>query len=279
MSSLLAMQAGRRLLASTWLSYLQFLSVELIYRYALLHVFVMSGVSLVGMLFFWTAAGENVAADAAYSAPLLVAYFIVVALLGIVQENRLSWNLSAAIRMGKLSAAMLRPFPYLFSVIAQAAAQVTVRAVLLVPMALLLFVSIDTLRNVASQWEASQLWAFAAAVALSLVIGWLTRICLGLLAFDMTQTWGPELIFLACWSVGSGASYPLDLLSPALYTFLSWTPVYYMIGFPTLILLGKIPVGEWGELFVRGGVVTLCLALLVTAMWRRGVKRFEAVGI
>jgi ABC-2 type transport system permease protein len=264
---------------ATRLSYTQALAVELIYRFALAQSFLGVAVGFVGVILFWLAAGAASGPAAAYTPGLLVAYFLMVSAHSIIHENRLSWNLSAAIRMGKVSAAILRPYPYLVGIVATAAAHATVRLALITPLVVLAFALVPVLAPVAHAVTMPGLGLYAGAMVLSFAAGWAIRIALGLLAFDMTQTWGPELIFMAIYTIASGVSYPPDLLPPVLVELVSWTPVYYMIGFPALVLLGKISGGAVAAGFAKGVVVVAATLLVVAVMWKRGLKRFEAVGI
>jgi ABC-2 type transport system permease protein len=174
---------------------------------------------------------------------------------------------------------MLRPFPFLFSIMAQAAAYATVRLVLILPVIALLAVCVPALGQVLQGLGSAVILSYAAALALALVVGWLVKLALGMLAFDLTQTWGPELLFVAFSTVSSGVSYPPDLLTGGLRVVVSWTPFYYMIGFPALVLLGRVRGGLMAAELGKGAVVAVLTAVLVVCLWRRGLKRFEAVGI
>jgi ABC-2 type transport system permease protein len=249
------------------------------YRFALVQSLITIAISLLGLLAFWLEAGRAAGPDAAYSRGALVAYFLIVSAHSLIQENRLSWNLSAAIRMGKLSASMLRPFPFLFSIMAQAAAYATVRLVLIVPVLAILGLAVPPLGAVLASINLILFTKYALAFAVAIAIGWLVKLSLGMLAFDLTQTWGPELIFIAFSAVSSGIVYPSDLLTGVFHGIVVWTPFYYMIGFPALVLLGRVQGPELWIQLGHGVILTGVMALIATLMWRRGLKRFEAVGI
>ena len=73
----------------------------------------------IGLLLFWLAAVRDSQATA-YTSGMLVTYLMFAGGHAVLHENRLSFNLSTSIRMGKMSASMLRPFPFLISVTTQA---------------------------------------------------------------------------------------------------------------------------------------------------------------
>jgi ABC-2 type transport system permease protein len=269
----------RRLFTATRLFFTQALAVELAYRFALAQSFLGVAFGFLGLILFWLAAARNGNAASIYSPGVLVAYFIVASAHGILHESRLSWNLSMGIRMGKLSASMLRPYPYLLTAIAQAAAHATLRILVMAPILALVVAFLPFFHDAAAQISGERLAWFLAALVVSLAAGWLIKIALGLLAFDMTQTWGPELIFLSIYSVASGIGYPADLLPAGILAVVRWTPVYYMIGFPTLVLLGRVDAAACIEGLGRGVVVSIVTGIVVWLMWRRGMRQFEAVGI
>lgn len=266
---------------ATAIHYTQALSVELSYRIALVQGLFGVAIGMIGLLLFWLAAapGPRSASGATYAPAALIAYFLFAGAQGILQESRLAYNLATAIRMGKLSASMLRPYPFLASVVAQAAAHATMRLILLVPLLGTVFFLVDALAPARAEFTAARLGWWLGAVALSLLCGWLTRIVIGLLAFHLTQTWGPELIFLGIYAAASGGGYPPDLLPEGLLRVVEWTPVYYMVGFPSLIATGHVAGAALTDGFARGLVVTALTGVVVAFMWRRGTGRFEAVGI
>jgi ABC-2 type transport system permease protein len=283
MNALAPPPLGRRLVhlaAASRLFYSQALSVELVYRFALLQSFVSAAVLLLGLISFWVAAGRGAGPGARYGTGALVAYSVIATVFGVLHENRISWNLSASIRMGKLSAFMLRPYPFLGTVVAQAAAHATIRIVLLAPLVALFVAAVPALAGLgsAAAWS-ERIGPLLAASALSLAAGWLSRIAIGLLAFDMTQTWGPEIIFQSVYAVASGIAYPPDLLPASLAAAVHWTPVYYMIGLPTLVALGRVPPEAVAGELAQGLVVVALVGVLVTVLWRRGVGKFEAIGL
>lgn len=266
------------LLKASWLVFAQALQVELSYRFALLQSFVGIFIGVGGLVLFWLAAARA-ATIQTYTLGALVAYFLFAGAHAVMHENRLSFNLSSSIRMGKLSASMLRPFPFLVTVIMQAAAHAVVRTMILTPIIVALLFNVDVFSGIWIDFSRERLGWYAAALCLSFAAGWLVKVAIGLLAFDMTQTWGPELIYMSLFAVASGSSYPPDLLPDFWQGVVSWTPVYYMVGFPAQVILGKLSAGLLWLLFWRGALVSILTGVLVTLMWRRGVRRFDAVGI
>lgn len=249
------------------------------YRFSLVQGFFGIAVGFVGLILFWLAAASTQAGTVKYPSHILVAYFVLTSCHTILHENRIPFNLSMAIRMGKMSASLLRPYPFLLTVFAQALAHATIRILILVPIFGGAFLLLDSLRPVMAEVTLHQIYLYALTLVLSLIAGWTIKVAIGLLAFDMTQTWGPELIFLSMFSFASGVAFPVDLVPEWLYRVIEWTPVYYMVGFPALVFLNRLSEPMIISGFIHGIVVTGLTSVLVALMWKRGLGKFEAVGI
>ncbi|MEY4630090.1 MAG: family transporter protein, partial [Pseudomonadota bacterium] len=182
------------LFKAAWLFFSQQLSVQLGYRMAFAQVAVFEALGLAGTLFFWRAAAKD--GEHGYSAAAIVVYFIVASSHQILQESGVSRSLSMDIRSGKLAVSLVRPFPFLIQPFAQAMAWSLSRLLMIAPVLLAIFFLITPLREFFRDVAAQQglVWylvSYGSSLALALACNLVVRIGLGLLAFDMTQTWGP----------------------------------------------------------------------------------------
>lgn len=268
-----------RILRTAALQYGQALSIELSYRAAFLQTIISELVGMLGVLMFWVAVGKTATNSHGYTTGILVAYFAFAAALSMLSDDGLAQNLSMDIRTGKLSASLLRPHPFLFLVVSRSLAFVTVRIAVIAPLAALILFLVPDVGSHFRSMSIDKALLTVLAVVLALVSGWTVKSIVGLLAFRLTQTWGPELIYLSLFSIASGERYPPDVLSPFLLNLVSWSPFYYMIGFPTLVLTGRIPEAAILPGLYRGTAVASGCAVIAFWLWRRGLRRFEAVGI
>ena len=97
--------------------------------------------------------------------------------------------------------------------------------------------------------------------------------------------WAPETAWGAHFLVTviaveflSGALFPLDILPISLQNVLSLTPFPYLIFFPIQVYLGNVT----GGLLIKGVVVSVVWAIalwfLMNAIWKRGLKAYQAYG-
>jgi len=270
----------RRLLAAMARNYTQALSVQLLYKYSLLQSATSIAINLLGIVLFWISAGRHAGSSSGYSSGLIIAYFAMTFVHGVIQDDGLTSILGSVIRDGTLSASLLRPYHCLVSLMVDAAGVATIRCLTLFPILAIVIAGSEFAWGRDSQIELLRmLGLYLPALALSVVMGWLTRVVIGLLAFDMVDIWGPSYVFDALYVVGSGSLYPPDLLPEHLAKVIHWTPLYYMVGFPSLVFLGRIHFSDAVELLMQGCVVALVMVTILVLMWRRGIQRFEAIGI
>jgi ABC-2 type transport system permease protein len=269
-----------RLVRVSWLYFLHFLSVEIMYRLALIQKLASESISFAGITMFWLAAQKSGAAGLSIPTGALVGYFLASSLHYITQENELLGNLAADIRMGKLSASLIRPYPYLLMALARGLALSFIRYLIVGSIVFAIFFLVPVIRqDIVYEWSWSQFFLYLAVLALSLLIATLLKIVIGLLAFFMTQTWGPELLYSASVFALSGFSYPVHLAPSWLYDFIVWTPFYFMIGLPNLALVGLIDYNAVMDQALNATAVVAYLGLAALLIWRQGMGKFEAVGI
>lgn len=279
---------------ASWVILAQNISIQIGYRLAFFQIAFFESLGLLGTLFYWRAAaasGERItaAADSAavippYAVPGIVVYFMLSASHQILHESDVSRSLSLDIRSGKLAAAMVRPFPFILNPLMQGLAFSLSRIIMIAPVILLIFAVIPFFREFFEQVAAINggwFWVvfYVLALTLAMIINLFMRIGLGLLAFDMTQTWGPDLLFGSIYLAFSGAVYPIDLLPGYALKILEWTPFYYLQGFPNLLASGRVSPDLFWGMFMRGVLVCGVMISVVIFMWRRGSQKFEAIGI
>jgi ABC-2 type transport system permease protein len=120
-------------------------------------------------------------------------------------------------------------------------------------------------------------------IAAMLVVGYFLKLLfsflLGFLAFWFTDVEGMMTFFNACRDFLSGGKFPLTLLSGIVGTSILYNPFAYTFFIPIQLFLGKIS--------VREGLIGLAIeigwllffALIVLVVWRKGLRKYEGVGI
>lgn len=258
----------------------QCLQAVLLYRSALLIFVISEAFAYAGFVTFWYKAASSNPNQTIYTANGLVLYFTLAMFHHSIQHHAASRDLGSDIRLGRLTYCIIRPYPFLLQVTLRSIACTATYTVLLSPLLLTAFFVAPSLWREFSLYASSTLvFQYVTALSIALFCGWFVRLVVGLLAFDMAQIWGPDTFFIALYYAASGAIYPIDLLPDWALILAKWTPMYYMVGFPVLTLLHRIPEAEFQAECLRGLVVLLSTFLVMLFMWRRGIKKFEAIGI
>jgi ABC-2 type transport system permease protein len=202
----------------------------------------------------------------------LTTYLVLVSIVSMLTSSWTSGFLADSIRLGGLSAWLVRPCSTHLNGIANNVGEKVVKLFLLVPLVVLLGIifrgEID-LPGTAGRWLAfgvSLLMAAAMTYALDVVIG--------SLAFWFEDVSAVNRLRFLVSRILSGALIPLALF-PAMFSgFLDAQPFRFMVSFPLEVLLGNPSSGSyalqvgWFAVFIGAAVIT----------WRLGLRSYQGAG-
>jgi len=117
------------------------------------------------------------------------------------------------------------------------------------------------------------------SVALASLLYFLMSYAMSLVAFWSREAMGPRFLFDWFVEFASGAYFPLDILSPALFEALGFLPFASIIFLPMQIYLGRIgPSGALQAILLQVGWVIL-LSPAVLSVWKRGLRKYTGEGM
>jgi ABC-2 type transport system permease protein len=262
----------RSLLKASLLTLRQGIEATMIYRLSVFQTVIVECLAFGGIAFYWHTAASTAPVQI-FTTKEILAYFFITWLLQITRYPGTTNEISSDIRLGRLSYSIVRPYPYLLVVLMRSLAHTVFHVLLFGVSAAILYFYFGP--SVTPQ----NAILFMLATVMGFFIGELLYIATGLLAFQMTQVWGPATLVLAFYFATSGASYPPNLLDEPYRELVTYSPTYFMVGFPALLLLNKVPQDQVAALFTRGLIIIVCMMGLVGFQWKRGVRYFEGVGI
>ena len=225
------------------------------------------------MMSLWT----SVARDGAfqqYASADLVAYFLASLIVRQLTGNWVAWQISEEVRSGAMAMRLLRPVHPFLAYAASHVAAIPFRSFVALPVAAVLLASTG----------ASSLTTDPVQLALlapSLALAWLTTFAMlfaiGALAFFLTQTMALANLYFALYSLLSGYLMPLNLLGPV-GAVARWLPFRFMLSAPVELLTRSLTRDDL--VLLLAGQLAWAVASLAgaLALWRAGVRRFEAVG-
>lgn len=120
------------------------------------------------------------------------------------------------------------------------------------------------------------------AFLLSAVIGYLLismlNFTVGLLAFWFMEIF-PFLLFkYALFTFFAGGIVPIDFFPEALKPLVNFLPFQYMLYYPTVILIGQVPLTEVQPIIITQLIWALIMGVICQFMWNAGKKKLIIQG-
>jgi ABC-2 type transport system permease protein len=210
-----------------------------------------------------------------YDSNQFVAYYLATLIVRQLTGNWVAWQMMEEIRMGTLAMRLLRPIHPFFAYLASQAAATPFRAVIALPLAILLLVTsgAQTLPTDALQ---------IALVPVSIVLAWLVAFgimyALGCTAFYLTQATGLGDIYFGMFSLFSGYLLPLDIMPRPIAVLADYLPFKSMMYIPLQVMTRAQSFASCLHLLGEQAIWLAIASALALFAWNRGIKRFESVG-
>jgi ABC-2 type transport system permease protein len=226
------------------------------------------------MMGLWTAVARD-APFAGYSAQRFVAYFLSCLIVRQLTSNWVAWQISEEVRSGAMAMRLLRPIHPFVAFAAGHAAAIPFRSLIALPLAVVLLASSGA--SALTSAPAQLAWLLP-SLALAWLITFAVLFAIGALAFFLTRTDAIANLYFGLFALFSGYIMPLEMMPGWLRAVAGWLPFRAMLSAPVELLTE--PLDRGGIAAVLAGqaawaAITLAAAL---ALWRAGVRRFEAVG-
>jgi ABC-2 type transport system permease protein len=242
------------------------LSVTLTYRGWLALLQISNLIVPVVSLLAWQGA-LALGATVPVSTQYLVTYFVMVSVVSMLTSSWTTSYLSESIRLGHLSAWLVRPCSTHLSSLANNVGEKLVKLLLLVPMVGQLGLPTDPRR-----WL-----GFVAGIVMAAGITFSLDIIIASLAFWIQDVTGIDRFRGLLARVFSGAIVPLALFPSWLAGPLSVQPFRFMLSFPLEVLLGAAGGSAAAGFAWQLGWLVL-FAGAAGLVWRRGLRGYQGAG-
>ena len=210
-----------------------------------------------------------------YGTGQFVGYYLALLLVRQLTSVWVAWELDHDIRLGELSAKLLRPLNPIHGHIALHLADKIFRLFTVVPLILLAIVVVPGVDYRAS---AVTMVLFVLTLVGALAIRFMSQYCIGLASFWITQSLALNEMLYAGLLMFGGVIAPLELFPPAVAGLATYLPFRYMLSLPVEILMNRL---SPAQTLAALGLQAAWLVLFVTVyriLWRIGLKHYSAVG-
>ena len=201
-------------------------------------------------------------------------YLVLLVIQQFVTTVSITGEFSGYVRRGTLSILLLRPL-HPFAYVLGGMLGFRVQFLLLLPPVILTL-------SLAFDPELLVRPLAALAMLLLLPLALLTKVMgdtiLACSAMWLTRIDGSRGMYGLLILLMSGHLAPLALLPDAMQAIAKVLPFYWMLGFPTELLIGRAPLSQvWVAIAVLGAW-SIALYVILQPLWRAGTRAYEAVG-
>ena len=224
-------------------------------------------------LFVWSTAAEG-GPVAGFDRGAFVAYYLVLVAVTQLTRTENSYYVGGAIYSGQMNAWLLRPMPPHYEALALDLSYKGITAVTVLPFvgALALLMG-PTLHP--APW---QVLCFVPAVVAGWALSFAWSYALALLAFWLQKMEAVYGLQAALTFVLAGQVAPVALLPDGLRQSAAALPFRYMAAFPAELLTAAPTPDDVVRGFCWQGTWLAAVLVLAALLWRRGVRRYAAVG-
>lgn len=226
------------------------------------------------MLALWSAVARD-APIGRFGAQQMVGYFLAMFIVRQLTGSWAVWLMNMEIRDGTLAQRMLRPIHPLVTYAVAALAELPVRGLLALPIAIVALVAFagSELTRGPFMWL-----VWVAAILGGWLITLLTNLAIGCAALFVESSNKIMDVWLALYFVFSGYLFPVELFPRSMRTVVDWLPFRYQLGLPVEIMTGAYDVHHALVMLGRQWAVVGCMLVITAVTWTFGVRRFAAYG-
>jgi ABC-2 type transport system permease protein len=253
---------------------------NLTYRFNFLARALFGLIPLIAMLYVWQKIYSGKASGAtvgAYTLSQMVSYYLLATVVdALTAVNEDDWQIAADIKDGNISQFLLKPIDYLwYRLCLFLSGRVSYLAVAAIPLGLFILY-LHRYVVLPPSWTA--FGCFLLSIILTALLQFFMSYAMAMLAFWVLEVSTFIFILYAFEYLASGHLFPLDILPPRLEQALYFTPFPYQLYFPVSIYMGKTTGASLASGLLIQALWVLAAYGMARFAWRRGIKKYSAVG-
>lgn len=244
------------------------------YRLNLSLIIVGNILSLSGLICLWLAVYSSGQKLGNYTLEGIIIYYVLIVVIRTLSEGiGMGFEVIEDINRGEVVHYLLKPFSYALKRFFELLGQVTINVIFITPVVLAL-AYFGRSYLVYPDWLG---WIkLFIACGLVVVLEYLIYFFISLFSFWLQRSSHLVYGMLLVSGILNGAYLPLDLFPDWAFKISHYLPFQFLVFFPIQVFLGRV--NNWLEMFLIATGWIIILILLISLVWKRGIKRFEAVG-
>ncbi len=253
-----------------------------VYRWNFLLRALFSLVPLAGTVCIWGTifherTGTNAGNIGPYDYSSMVFYFMLIVVAeSLITPTEDEWQIAADIRDGQLNSYLTKPIDYLLYRLSLFTGYRLLYTVVTLPFILLIFWA---LREHIRLPEHALTWLLSViSLGLAALLQFLIAYSLAMFAFWILEISTIVFILYSFEYFLSGQLFPLDIMPVWFQRFLDFLPFKYELYFPVAVFLEKMNAPTLWRGFALQILWVLILHTIARTLWKRGTKRYTAVG-
>lgn len=227
------------------------------------------------MYFIWSAVFRNQVYFRGYTFSAMMTYVLMTKFLHFTTRGNIGRLMSAEIKEGGLSAYLIKPVNYLKWWFSAFLADRSFEFLVRLGMVILFFIFLP---KVIIFSGIDHFFLFLCFLMISLSINYLINILVASLTFWITDVQLFRQAMLMIFEFLGGSLVPLDIMPSFLKNLSFLLPFQFTTFFPIRIYQGSLNTSQTLNGVLLAFVWMLFLVILIGILWRKGVKKYEAVG-
>lgn len=247
------------------------------YRARLFLWFILDTAIVFAFPFIWLAIYGDREVIAGFTKIDIVMYYVVIALVSTLATSHASEGIKDEIMQGQLSSLIIRPINYIFYKTVDELSYRIMYTVIVAPLALV--VGIIYLHAIVYPATLLQWLFFTLSLILSFSLSHSIQLAIGFCVFWIGETSALQHVRQTMEKIFSGEIAPLVFFPPLLGSIAFILPFKYLSYFPAQIFLNQIGVKE---ILLNCAIAIAWIAgvnIITLILWKRGIRRYEGVGI
>lgn len=260
-----------------WQMYKTFLQKHLTYRLRVLIWAFGDSVYFFVMPFVWLAVYHGRSVVNGYSQADMITYYLVMVFISLTASSHIMRIIRTDIMNGDLNNLILKPLNYCLYRFAHELSYKLLSGSLALIIYFLARYFFPQYIFFPQSWL--NLFLFLMALLLAMLLSFAFQFIAGFSTFWMGENTGAERLRQVLEIAFSGQIAPLVFYPPLLRVIADYLPFKFLSFIPAQAYLGQISLSEAMWNFGQAGLWLIFFYLIVWLMWKKGVKKYEGVGI